>query len=105
MNVSGVANLGSIVADSRVHIEITDFANVRLLEPECVVLRQFGYPYVYRGGLFSPGEVVLRVPDDGEWWLVVDREGLAPGTTLASAATIVRRPRRPSLIRRLWSRV
>lgn len=78
-----LADLGPLDEHSRVSVEISAWANVRLMVAECAVLKQFGYGYVFYGGLYRPGRVTLAVPYTEHWVLVVDLEGLV-GTVTAS---------------------
>jgi hypothetical protein len=78
------ADLGFLEAGSRVTVEISGCANVRLMEPEAMVFMQFGYGYVFYGGLYGPGTVTLEVPDDGYWWHVVDVVGLNGPVSVSS---------------------
>lgn len=84
------ADLGFLEAGSRVSVEISGYANVRLIEPEAMVLMQFGYGYLFYGGLSRPGTVTLEVPDDGYWWHLVDVVGLT-GTVSVSSLSVERR--------------
>jgi hypothetical protein len=84
------ADLGFLEAGSRVTVEISGFANVRIMEPEAFVLMGFGYGYVFYGGLYGPGMVTLEVPEDGYWWHVVDVVGLG-GPVSVSRADVERR--------------
>lgn len=84
------ADLGFIEAGSRVTVEISGFANVRLLEPEHMILAQFGMPYVFYGGLYGPGTVTLEVPESGYWWHMVDVVGLN-GPVSVSSTNVERR--------------
>jgi len=77
------ADLGFLEAGNRVTVDISGYANVRLMEPEAVVLMQFGYGYVFYGGRFGPGTVTLEVPEDGYWWHVVDVLGLGAGVSVS----------------------
>jgi hypothetical protein len=70
------ADLGHLSEGTRLSVDITAPACVRLMMPECMVLRQFGFPFVYHGGLYSAGTVTLVVPEDGHWVHMVDLDGL-----------------------------
>jgi hypothetical protein len=86
------ADLGYLEAGTRVSVDISGPANVRLMLPECLVLRQFGYAYVFHGGAYTAGRVTLKVPEDDHWLHVVDLEGLT-GRVVVSPVR-VQRPRR-----------
>ena len=70
------ADLGILEAGSKVSVDISGPANVRLMVAECAVLRQFGYGYLYYGGLYGSGTVTLPVPETDHWVLDVDLERL-----------------------------
>lgn len=84
------ADLDFVRAGSRVSLEISSWANVRLLEPEAMIFAQFGLPYLYVGGLYRPGRVTLRVPESGYWWLMIDLQGVG-GSVSVSPANVERR--------------
>jgi hypothetical protein len=95
---AGYADLGYLEAGTLVSVDISDMANVRLLQPEWMVLWQLGYGCIYWGGLYGGGTVTIPVPEDGCWVHVVDLEGLV-GRVECSRVRIAR-PRR-SFLRRL----
>jgi hypothetical protein len=77
------ADLGFLEAGSRVTVEISGPARVRLLEPESMIFAQFGEAFVFYGGFYGPGRVTLTVPEDGYWWHLVDVEGLSGPATVS----------------------
>lgn len=83
------ADLGYLEARTRVSVELSGCARVRLLEAEAMAFLQFGLPFVYYGGVYGPGTVTLAVPESGYWWHVVDVEGL--GSASVSSVRIQRR--------------
>lgn len=97
MTNAGRTNLGFLEAGSRVAVDISGAARVRLMEPEAMVLLQAGLPSLSPGGVYGPGTVTLTVPEDGYWWHLVGIEGMTGAVTLSRVRT--RRLRWP--IRRL----
>jgi hypothetical protein len=72
---AGYADLGYLEEGTRVMVDISGPANVRLITPECAVLRQFVYGYVSYGGAYPAGTITLTVPESDHWLHVVDLEG------------------------------
>jgi hypothetical protein len=91
------AELGFLPQGSRVSIELSAPANVRLMVAECAVLNQFGYGYAFHGGLYPRGTVTITVPDDDHWVLVVDLEGLSRAVTVSPVS--IKRARRRRFMR------
>jgi Domain of unknown function (DUF1883) len=92
------ADLGFVEAGSRVSVDISAPARVRLMEPEELVIEQFGGPTLCTGGFFGAGRVTLRVPEDGHWLHVVDIAG-RPARVGVSNVRIQRRRRLRSVLR------
>jgi hypothetical protein len=88
------ADLGYLEQGTRLSVDISGPANVRLMIPKCAILRQFGFGYVFYGGIYGLGTVTLTVPEDDHWLHVVDFEGLY-GRVSASPVR-VEHPRRSS---------
>lgn len=80
------ADLGFLEAGSRVSVEISGPARVRLLESEAMIFLEFNEAFVYYGGVYGPGCVTLTVPEDGCWWHLVDVEGLAGPVTVSDVS-------------------
>lgn len=70
------SDLGLLEAGSTVSVDISGMANVRLIESDWLLIAQFGWEYIYYGGLYGPGTVTIRVPEDGHWCLVIDTKDL-----------------------------
>jgi Domain of unknown function (DUF1883) len=50
-------------------------ANVMLLDPLSFDRYRFGQPFQYTGGLQTRTPTRLRIPQDGQWYLVIDCGG------------------------------
>lgn len=93
---AGIADLGFLEAGTRVSVDLSGPANVRLMVAECAVLMRFGSPYGYYGGLYAGGTVSLTVPEHDHWIHVVDLAGLPNGVSISGVR--IKRPRRRMLL-------
>ena len=82
------SDLGWCAAGTRVEVRLSGPANVRLIDEASYVLRQFGYAHVYYGRLATSSPVVLEVPDDDHWLVIVDLEGLVGRVEVEGVRTL-----------------
>lgn len=70
------SDLGWLPTRTRIEVDLSAAANVRLMDAESAAFHQLGMPYVSFGGLKTRSPVVFDVPDDDHWVVVVDLAGL-----------------------------
>jgi diguanylate cyclase len=69
-------DLGKQPAGTVVEVALSAINNIRLLDEKNFRLYAAAQPYKFLGGLTVKTPTKLTVPADGQWHLVVDREGL-----------------------------
>ncbi len=76
-------DLGQRLAGDRLETTLSTIANVRLMDAPNFEAYKNGAEHKYFGGLVKTSPSILTIPNEGQWFVVVDMKDL-PGTTRAS---------------------
>lgn len=85
------ADLGWQPAGTTLRVRLSAAANVRLLDAESAVFHQSDLAHVYYGILATRSPVLLTIPEDDHWFVVVDLAGLIGA--VSADVTVLGRPK------------
>jgi hypothetical protein len=90
-------DLGTLNAGSFVEVKMNLSANVRIMAEAAFEEYKKKAPHEFIGGYVKFSPYVVKLPDDGHWYIVVDRGG-RPGAVSASVSVYQKERKREKQI-------